>query len=387
MKNKFIKEIIKSILFKINKNLYLFSKIKKIKESNSIVIIRTDNIGDFIIWLWEAKKYKEYYKNKKLILVCNKSYEKFAKSLIGYFDEVIPIDIKKYHLNIFYRYHILNLLRKEKYEKVIVPVYSRNLITESIVQNIFSVEKIGIDGDCSNLNLKLLKIGNKFYTKLIFIKSKMELYNNLEFSNNLFNENKKIEQPELNLKFEIKNNLIEKIQFFEKNYCIFFLGSNVKNKCWELEKFLKVAEKIKDKYNIVLLGGKNEIILGKKFMNQFSDKIKLHNFIGMTNLNEVVYFIKNSKFVLSNDSFSGHLAILLNIPNICIVGGGHFGRFFPYPQKILNNKVNSAVVYKKMKCFNCNWQCRYLENPWRCIRKITVEDVLKEIKKLKESKK
>ena len=62
---------------------------------------------------------------------------------------------------------------------------------------------------------------------------------------------------------------------------------------------------------------------------------------------------------------------------ICISGGGHFGRFVPYPE--LPRQTNYLkVVYYKMPCYGCNWKCIYPINegePAPCIANISVDAV------------
>jgi hypothetical protein len=65
------------------------------ENSNSVIIVRVDNIGDFVLWLPSAEKLcARYTKEKKPILVCNKSCADLAVS-INYFSKIVGIDLKK----------------------------------------------------------------------------------------------------------------------------------------------------------------------------------------------------------------------------------------------------------------------------------------------------
>ena len=132
---------------------------------------------------------------------------------------------------------------------------------------------------------------------------------------------------------------------------------------------------------IVISGGKSEVKLVEKFMEDISIlKIgNVENLVGKTNLVETAVLIKNSEFILTNDTFATHMATILKKKSICILGGGHFGRFLPYPKELEKNEVNflPKVIYKKMECFDCNWKCKYNDIPWRCIKNIGVDDLIK----------
>lgn len=49
------------------------------------------------------------------------------------------------------------------------------------------------------------------------------------------------------------------------------------------------------------------------------------------------------------------------------VGGGHWGRFFPW-----ENSRNVHWLNKKMDCFHCNWKCKY--GDFRCVNNIDFEN-------------
>jgi hypothetical protein len=55
-----------------------------------------------------------------------------------------------------------------------------------------------------------------------------------------------------------------------------------------------------------------------------------------------------------------------------IVGGGHYGRFFPWGDPKL-----ARVATKQMDCFGCNWQCKY--ETMRCIQEIAPESAAREL--------
>jgi hypothetical protein len=60
-----------------------------------------------------------------------------------------------------------------------------------------------------------------------------------------------------------------------------------------------------------------------------------------------------------------------------IVGGGHFGRFFPW-----GNSSVARVVNKPMECYGCNWRCKY--QSMRCIQEISPMDAARELRSLLE---
>jgi hypothetical protein len=63
------------------------------------------------------------------------------------------------------------------------------------------------------------------------------------------------------------------------------------------------------------------------------------------------------------------------------VGGGHFGRFVPYPD-LPGQTNNLKEVFHKMPCYGCNWKCIYPINegePAPCIANISVDAVWEKV--------
>ena len=80
--------------------------------------------------------------------------------------------------------------------------------------------------------------------------------------------------------------------------------------------------------------------------------------VGKTSLVELVELLRNALLVLSNETSAVHIGAAVGAPVICILGGGHFGRFLPYVvEKPEPSRPTPIVVVQPMSCFGCNWQC------------------------------
>ena len=382
MKNK-IKTIIKQTLFYLI-DIFTWKIIDKNKKKGEILLIRTDAIGDSIIWLDSAKEYRRIYADKKITLICNSIWEDIAK-ITGYFDEIIPLEIKNFNKNLMYRYKFLKGVKKNKYEKIISPVYSRTFfVSDWLVKNITADEKIGSIGDLLNISPRLKKISDKWYTKLIKSDTKemFELNRNSEFIRNLSNKKYQANLPYL--EFDFQNYFNKKVK--KEKYCVIFLGAGTLRRAYPVKKFIETLKEIPQEMAIVLCGSIGEKELNEKFIQNFKGENKIINLVGKTNLIESLAIIKGAKFLIGNDSASVHMAVAMKTPSVCILGGGHFERFMPY---VLNKKMNEEekrilpkAVYKKMGCYNCNWQCKYpLVNgiTWKCIYDIEVEEIKSKI--------
>jgi ADP-heptose:LPS heptosyltransferase len=99
--------------------------------------------------------------------------------------------------------------------------------------------------------------------------------------------------------------------------------------------------------------------------------------LGKTDLPQLAKVLRTSKLTLCNETSFTHLGAALGTPVVYVLGGGHFGRFAPYPTGLAAN-VHSAVFHP-MECYGCNWTCCFDIPPGApapCVERVTVEKVL-----------
>ncbi|ACM93569.1 heptosyltransferase family [Nautilia profundicola AmH] len=325
-----IKIFIKYILFNIIDKL--IRKNSKVKEK-TILLIRLDAIGDYVLFRNFIEVLKNEYKNYKITLVGNVAWKAIAEEFDSEFiDKFIGIDRVKFGKNIVYRYKKLKEITKQDYEIVINPIYSRTfLFDDNIVKVVNAKEKIGSNGDLSNIRKWQKNISDKYYTKLLPAKNEImfEFYRNKEFFENLLNKKIDIKRPIIKLK--------EKILSFKlpNNYAILFIGASADFRKWSIENFVEIGKYLKDKYNyeIVVCGGPTDIEEAKKFKNLANyDYIDM---VGKTSLIDFLYIIYNGNLMIANETSAPHFAVALEMTNIFVISNGnHFGRFTPYPKEI-----------------------------------------------------
>ena len=169
-----------------------------------------------------------------------------------------------------------------------------------------------------------------------------------------------------------------------KNSFVLFPGASASYKSWPLEAFARVAVKIIEKYRWkpVILGGFHEISLGHQLEEKLIEYSPI-NLVNKTALTELVEIIRLARILVSNDTSAVHIAASVNTQSVCILGGGHYGRFLPYPDSIEGTKPVSVV--NRMECFGCNWHCKFSNDPslpYPCISSIEVDRVFETIENI-----
>jgi len=371
--NKILKLIFKVVLCFID--VLLLSIKRESKNTKSVLIIRLDAIGDFILWLDSAQHFRKIYPNKKIILLGNQVWTDLAKKF-PYWDEVWELDRRKFYRNLPYRVRLLKKIRKAGFDIVIQPTYSREfLYGDAIVRVSGARKKIGSVGDCSNIRPLEKKISDQFYTRLIPATPHplMELKRNAEFMYGL-GMSMEAGLPDLSLAIKGVKNPLDNVS----DYYVLFPGASWSGKQWPITRFAALSDKIYRQCGLiaVVCGSPAEQGLAEALVSHIN--VPVMNMTGKTNLVNLAVIIKDASFLVGNDTSAIHFATAISRPSFCLSGGGHYGRFMPYDIESKTEKPLPVPIIHKMDCFGCNWQCRYFikdGEPVPCIEKISVDEV------------
>lgn len=335
------------------------------KTKIQTAFVKTDNIGDFFIFISALKANK--INPSESLLVTNANNFSIAKHL-G-FKELISINISKYRKDIFYKLKIDFKIRKYKISSLFHPTASREFVTGDLISLIATSKlKISISSDCHNQNFFERFISNYFYTNIFTPRFSNEYKNVESFLNaNLSSFNQKDSSE---LFKNIKKKKIISISPF----------SSDPRREWSLEKYAELIDKLilNLNHDVVIMGSKDNSkkanLIKSLIINSKRVKIECSN-----DLIDACKIISSSKFHFGIESAGVHIANYCNVLNFCLMPGGHFKRFYPY-ENILN--PIQVDIYKKMDCFGCGHKCIFnIGNSeiFPCLDRISVKDVFQEI--------
>jgi len=368
--------LIKSIVFYIFDSIVMLeNSVSKKNSKKSIVLIRQDAIGDFIIWLDTAKEYRKLYPSHEyeIILVGNELWYDLAKEL-PHWDKVIPVNFHKFKTISRYRRYILKQIKNLQADIAIQPTYSREFYHgDSLARASGAYRKISSSGDMSNRNRLKKWLANRWHTELIpaTIEPLTELERNAEFFSGLTDSPHLTGYPQLDIpEFWLSP------EWKEQTFYILVPGTSgaVAGKEWPVTYFSDLATKVFQQtgWKGLICGAKQEHSLGEQILKQCD--APLQNFCGQTTLVELAGLLSQSRLTISNDTGVVYLSSAVGTLSVCILGGGHFRRFVPYPD--LTGQTNHLkTVYHKMPCYGCNWKCIFpiIEGePTPCISNISV---------------
>jgi ADP-heptose:LPS heptosyltransferase len=317
-------------------NLFL-PPVQKI-NSNTLLIIRLDAIGDYLLFrnflsaIRSSGKYKDY----KITLCGNIAWkdlsEAFDKNIVN---EFIWLDRRKFYKDISYKFKFLKKIRLEGFETVISATYSREILYDDLIVNSSNAKvKIGSEGSKdSYIKWKRNLFTDKYYTKLISVLASdiFEFNYNRNFWGIILEEPIGIKAPQINAS-EISLDSIP-----SKPFVVLFPGASRKEKIWDYNNFKEIAEFLINEYsyNIVLTGGEKERENSIKLSGSLPSG-KIFDLTSKTTLPVLARIISESELLISNDTAAVHLTASVGKAFICLSNGERFGRFHPYPREIFD---------------------------------------------------
>jgi ADP-heptose:LPS heptosyltransferase len=336
------------------------------KPAKRLLIIKTDAIGDFILFrnfiaeLKNSAKYRDY----EVELLGNELWRELVLTYDGPF-------VSKFYftkaLQLYYKPREVFKLGRQlfcrRYEVVLNPSSTRIFITDGLAALCAAPKTIGFESNTEGIEQKYKTKTDKFYTDKLVLPPTVyhEFDRNCFFFQQVLGRAITLAKPMLPIAAAVKSGVM------------IFPGAGIKKRGWEAEKFIRLIKLIRQNTNetIYIAGGPDEATTNDFISNAAPGN--LVNLTGQTTLTQLIQKVASSMLVIANDSGAIHMAVAANTPSVCITGGGHFNRFVPYPDGFT---CAPFCVYEKLDCYNCNWNCIYqtdADDRYPCVSIITVD--------------
>jgi ADP-heptose:LPS heptosyltransferase len=343
------------------------------ERGKGAVVVRADAIGDFILWLPYAKRICDELRRRheKVTLVCNAAVGELARKELP--AEIFPIERKRFQFDPIYRFHTLCALRALGAALAYHPVVSRDSTVGDCVVRACGARAYGFGGDGENQTLPERWIGDRFYEALLQA-HESGVHETIRHEAFLAWALKDTDAPMEKFVFHLSRKTK-----LERPYWALVPGAGRKERIWPASGFSILIKKIAQDFpglRLKLLGSASEWTLCQEILN--ASNIAGENLAGQTSLAQMMEVIANACFLIGNESAGTHMAALLQVPSVCIAGGGDFGRFIPYPLEPHVKRKAPRMVFREMECYGCGWQCRFPRDPSgavSCVAHITVDEV------------
>lgn len=341
-----------------------------LKADSKILIVNLGGIGDMLLSLPALRALKNSYPESKLsMLVSPKNYT-FVKGL-SYVDEVFMFNLE-YGGSIFLDKVIPNLLtlitlRKKKFD---LAVNMRTLVSKKSAKKIKLMLDIirpgfmaGRDtqgrGEFFDIKIRETDIGEKYEMEYdidtVAALGVLVTDRSIDFN---------IDEKSLS---RIGDILLQE-NISSGDILIGIHPGGMLSRRWSIDNFAQVIKTIDKqiKCRFVMTGGADECHLALELAG--ISGVKVVNMSGRLNLKELGALIKRCNVYISNDTGPMHIAAILKVPLVAILGPGDINRFDPR-----HISDNVKVMYNKVDCSPCNKkECDFM----KCLNAISPEMVI-----------
>jgi len=350
-----------------------------IHRQREMLILRIqDGIGDFVLFSGALRALKERYPEYALTLVATDRFADLACAC-PYIDEVVIWDLEQWLASPWYKMRFLRKLRQRGSEWTLSPRYMRCGAGDYMVLWSKAQKRIGFRSASEGRSSWLQKGLDGFYTELIDAHAATtELDRARQFVAALGGKIDETHPTELWSNTQDKAWAVDYMRrhgLEQGDWVIIAPGSSHvwTGRRWPKERYAQIVRKLWDTYQIrtVLSGSQDEAGL----VDMIADKAGAPHSVraaGTMNLRQFTAVLGHACMCIGNDSGPVHMAVAVDTPTVCILGGGHFERYVPYGDRHIHR-----AVYHAMDCFKCNWKCIYDE--FRCILEVGVDEVWAEI--------
>lgn len=153
----------------------------------------------------------------------------------------------------------------------------------------------------------------------------------------------------------------------------FNIGSAVKTKRWEPERFAQVADTLAAKgYRTVFFGGSMDAEMVKEATELMKTKPTIAT--GSFTIGQLAAAMKRCSLIITNDSGPMHVAISQKVPIVALYGPSHVDLYGPYTKK-------ATVVTAVPPCNGCAKGMKHECDDMQCMTRLTVEQVLEAAEK------
>ena len=344
--------------------------------TDTVMIMKLDAIGDFIIFLDSAGEYRRLYPDKKLVLICSRPCVALAQAS-GCFDECITPDE----------------LEGRSCDVLIQTVFAKTRAMDVIAASIPAKEKISTRPDDSRVNLsrritsaRINAAGDAVYDRLIETGrgELMELNRNAAFIRALGRSGFRSSMPVFPEQ-KVNDGIVPDFDYF-----ILFPGASSHRKSWPADRFASVMDEVcaKTHMKCLVCGALAEKHLFDEIMKASATAPdEVFDYLGRTTLIELMEVIRHAKLLIGNDTSGIHFAAAAGTRCVCIAGDFVYGRFIPYAPENTGTSPLPRVVHANAGCAGCalsrrTWKCRMtilFRNYFGCILDVSVADVMKAV--------
>ncbi|MCX5678404.1 MAG: lipopolysaccharide heptosyltransferase II [Candidatus Omnitrophica bacterium] len=338
--------------------------------SKKILIVRLDRIGDVALSTPVIKALRDAHPDSYIAMMVLP----YAREIVEgnpYLDEVIIYDKGRGHKGVVGNYKFVRELKKKKFDIAII--LHPTARTHMALMFAGIPERIGYDKKAGFLLTKRIP-----HTKQFGMKHEIDYSLDILKYIGIKPSARELCMP-INSVSERKIEAMLKENNIKDSDIIVAVnpGASCASKCWNVEKFAKVSNRLTEKYGarIVVISGSADKVLGDKLASLITTGCV--NLSGKTGIGDVASLLRRARLFISNDSGPVHIGCAVGVSVIAIFGRGDRGLS---PKRWGPIGKHDAVLHKSAGCEIC--YAHNCKSAFKCLDSITPEEVLAAAEKI-----
>lgn len=328
---------------------FMPSPAKHEKPVERILWVRTDSIGDAVLASAMLEPLRRKYPQARLAVLCQHHVANLYTAC-PFVNSIICYDVKK----IFepaQRKQIVDEIAAFNPDVILNSIRSREKLSDDLTLAFAHAQHIAIESDLNNLTESDREAARARYDGIIPTpeEHQPELERHVDFLRGLGIESARL-QPVVWTSPEdeaLADAFFQHTGLKPSQAIAVFPGAQ-----HQIRVYHRYAEALKnlDGFRFLIFGDATQNDLAQELERQLPGRTI--NLCGRPTLRETAALLRRCRLYVGAESAGAHIACAVGVPNVVLLGGGHFGRFMPY------SPLTSAVVLP-MDCFGCNWRCKY----------------------------
>lgn len=319
----------------------------------TILLIRTDALGDALLSSALIPALKSRFPHARLMVVCRANLAELYETC-PHLDSVIPIDHARGATDHAYRQVLVAKVQAVKPDLAIYSAWSRDPLGDELALSCGASISIAHEGDTCNILQEERNANNKRYSLLV--RSKGEVRSELRRGEDLLEilgtrqsgSHPMVWTAQADEHFA--ESFFAESQLDTARTIALFISGTWRGKCYIHYPQALSAVLRENEFSVVAFGEVQDRGLNNDLIAKLG--VPGINMAGKTSIRQAAALLKRCRMAIGIDTGLAHLACAVGIPNVIIVGGYQFCRYFPY------SKLTS-VACLPLECWQCNGRCRY----------------------------
>lgn len=340
-----------------------------VEKPGTVLVVRSDNLGDFLLWLETAKGLRDLYPAPayRITLAVKSNWAGLA-GMLPYWDDIRPIEYRSMFWKPLYRLGFLFRLRREGYEIAVNAQFTHDgYWGDSIVRASGARVRVGMAGSTGGLSACEFHRVLAGYTRLIECDPArlFESDRNMSLLLALGGTQPRTAPADLSQLCDGPSDRLA------PDYFIVAPGTEQPGRRWPEDRFARILAHVQERtgWQAVLVGTSGERPIAEALLGCLNGE-EVVDLVGETSLTELFSLIRHARILVGNDSGSIHVAAAVGTPAFAVLGGGQYGRFLPYGTNDGEDGALPESLIHKMECFGCDWRCIYPvedNEPYPCV--------------------